>query len=259
MTLTAGALTLNQVASNTAQLTSAAATSGTAPYSYQWYRSTTSGFSPGSGNLISGATSLTLSDSGLIPNTTYYYKVVVTDSASATATSTQLQVVTTPQQLSQNAAQQVPIGGQVDLPFNTNTMSAVIDAAQSGTLYPGQAVKLVGTAAPGGIPHVVACTADTDECWGFLEFEIKQQGFVAGSRVNVSTGGNVIYLYATSAILAGAQVQLDITATTTLTSNGVTTIVQYSGANVVGYALDQALAPGALIRVKLTTPSYQFA
>jgi hypothetical protein len=60
MTLTAGAITQTAVTDTTASLVVAAATGGTRPYTYQWYRSTTSGFSPGGGNIISGATALTL-------------------------------------------------------------------------------------------------------------------------------------------------------------------------------------------------------
>jgi len=40
---------------------------------YQWYRSTTQGFTPGGGNIISGATSRTISETGLTSNTLYYY------------------------------------------------------------------------------------------------------------------------------------------------------------------------------------------
>lgn len=40
---------------------------------YQWYRSTTQGFTPGGGNILSGKTSRTLTDTGLTSNTVYYY------------------------------------------------------------------------------------------------------------------------------------------------------------------------------------------
>ncbi len=66
-----------------------AASGGTPPYTYQWYRSTTPGFTPGGGNIVVGAVSLTLNDTGLTPGTTYYYKNIVTDSTLATSTSNQ--------------------------------------------------------------------------------------------------------------------------------------------------------------------------
>lgn len=77
-------------------LVTAAATGGTGPYTYQWYRSTSNGFTPGAGNAISGATSLTLTDSGLTAGTTYYYKVRATDAVAATADSPQSTLATSP-------------------------------------------------------------------------------------------------------------------------------------------------------------------
>lgn len=96
MALTAGALSQVSVTDVGDVLASAAAVSGTTPYSYQWYRSTVSAFATGTGNILSGQTALTIQDLGLTPSTVYFYKVVVTDSAgtAAIATSSQLQVTT---------------------------------------------------------------------------------------------------------------------------------------------------------------------
>jgi hypothetical protein len=79
----------------TSNLASTAATGGTGPYTYQWHRSTVSGFTPGSGDALSGATSLTLADAGpLTPGTTYYYILVVTDTGtSGTINSAQFNLV----------------------------------------------------------------------------------------------------------------------------------------------------------------------
>ncbi len=89
--LTAGAVVQTGSTATTISFTAAAATGGSSPYTYQWYRSITSGFTPGGGNILSGQTSLTLADSsGLSANTVYYYKLVSTDNAAATATSTQI-------------------------------------------------------------------------------------------------------------------------------------------------------------------------
>jgi len=251
MSLTAGALSQSSVLSNSAVLSSAVATSGTAPYSYQWYQSTVNGFTPGGGNLVSGATALTQSFSGLIPNTTYYYKVIVTDSAGspATATSSQLTVVTTAQQLSPNQFAQSNIAGMVDLRFPYNSVAVQIDASQSGSLYAGSAVKMVDSA--DGIPKVVGCSANSDEVLGFINFDIKTVAFIAGAAAEISMSGNVMYLYATAAIARGAQVQLDISSPAC-----VTAVVASSGADIVGWAYDKASAAGALIRVFLKTPSF---
>lgn len=251
MSLTAGAITVGTLTPTTAQLTVAVATSGTAPYTYQWYRSTTTGFTPGGGNIISGATALTLSDSGLVPGTQYYYKNVVTDSASpaATATATQAGAATTLQTPGQNQFAMGAVLGMVDMPYNFNTHPVKIDATQSGTLYAGQGVKIVANTV-GGVLSVIGCTASTDECFGFLNYDVKNVGWVAGQAAEVSISGNVMYLYATGAITQGAQVQLDVT-----TIGGVATKGS-AGADYVGWAYDGAAAAGALIRVYLTTPSY---
>lgn len=63
-----------------ARITGTAATGGTGPYTYQWYRSTTSGQN---GSVVAGATSLTLADTGLTPATSYWYTLKSTDSAAA--------------------------------------------------------------------------------------------------------------------------------------------------------------------------------
>jgi len=93
-TLSAGTVSLTTRTDSSIGLSSTDATGGTAPYTYQWYRSTSSGFTPGAGNILSGKTSLTLSDTGLSAGTTYYYKIRFTDSASATIDSSEFSAVT---------------------------------------------------------------------------------------------------------------------------------------------------------------------
>lgn len=252
MTLAAGALTLNSVTSTTAQLSSAVATGGTAPYTYQWYRSTTTGFTPGSGNILTGQTALTLSDTGLIPNTTYYYKVVATDAVPNTATSSQLVVVTTAQTLSQNQFALQSIAGMVDELYNYNTVPVMIDVSQASPMYAGQAVKIVDSA--GGVPKVVACTANTDQVLGFLNFDVKTVQFLAGMPAEISMAGNVMYLYATAAVARGVQVSLDIYGAANASLGGVK--VGSTGDCIVGWAFDKAVNPGDLIRVFIKTPSF---
>ncbi len=252
MTLTAGALSQTSVSQSGAVLLSGPATGGTSPYTYQWYRSTTAAFSPGGGSLISGATALTLTDSGLVPNTTYYYKVVSTDvgNSNATVTSAQLVVVTSQPTLSQNQFAQTSYIGVVDLRFAYNTVSVQIDVSQATPVYPGSPVKIVDSA--GGVPKVVACAANTDECAGFLNFDIKSTQYVAGNAAEMSMSGNCIFLYATAAIARGAQVRLDVA------GNGIAPLAGSGAANIVGWAYDKAVSPGDLIRVRLSTPSFAF-
>lgn len=254
MATTAGALSLVSVGSNVASVSSAVATAGTAPYTYQWYRSTTTGFSVGPSNIVSGATSLTLNDTNLIPNTPYFYKVRATDSSSPAVTgdSAQLAVTTTLTQLSQNSFSLSAIVGQVDMPFNMNTLGCVIDATAGAAVYSaGTAVKIVPNT-KGGAPHVIACSANSDVAFGFINFNLKNINWGAGQAVDVSIDGNIIWLYATAAITQGAQVCLDVSSPGAVQPTG-------GSAEVVGFALDGAAASGSLIRVKLKTPSFATA
>lgn len=254
MSVTAGALSQISVGSNTAKLQSAAATGGTGPYTYQWYRSTTTGFSPGGGNILTGKTSLDLDDSGLIPNTIYYYKVIATDTgdSNTTSTSSQLAVTTTAQQLSPNQFAQTPVLGMIDLRFDYDTVAVQIDSSQVTALYAGSAVKIVDSA--GGVPKVIGCDADEDEVFGFINFDIKTVQFLANMAAEISQTGNVMFLYAGGAIARGVRVVLQdpaISPGTVLAATGST------GSRIVGFAYDKAAAAGELIRVKLDCPSFE--
>lgn len=89
--LTTGAAAFVSATNTTINMSCGAASGGTGPYTYQWYRSTSSGFTPGAGNLLAGATSLTLADSsGLSADTPYFYVCRTTDAASAVVNSIQV-------------------------------------------------------------------------------------------------------------------------------------------------------------------------
>ncbi len=246
---TAGTLSLVSVTDTVAKLASTAAVGGTTPYAYQWYRSVTTAFVPGAGNLISGATALSLTDSSLVPGTTYFYKQVVIDSNATptSATASQLSVSTSLPAPSQNQFAQTPLLGVIDQRFDYNTTPCQIGPDVVGSLYAGQAVKIVDSI--DGVPKVQPITASTDEVFGFINFDVKSQSFVAGSRCEVSQAGNVMYLYATTAIARGAQVTVSFAYL-----GGVAAKV--TSDDIVGYAFDKATAAGQLIRVKLSTPSF---
>lgn len=262
MALTAGALTQGTVTQTTETASSAAATMGTGPYMYQWYRNVVGTATIGSA--VTGQTALALSDSNLIPGTVYYYHVIVTDSVGSVATSAALTVTTlNPSVISPNAFQQGPFLGMLDQRYNYNTKEAAVDASQSGTLYAGQAMKMYASQSPvfGDVPTYVACTAITDVCMGFIVFDIKNQGYAAPgsngqlgaagtcSRFELAQDGNVMYLYATTAITRGNRVCLDVSSPGGVQATGAT-------ANVVGWAIDGAAAAGQLIRVQLTCPGF---
>lgn len=251
MATTAGALTQVTVSSTSDVLSSAVATGGTGPYTYQWYRQTSSStITPGSGNIIAGATSLTLSDSGLTPGTVYYYCVVATDSGSVTGQSATLTVTTLQASLSQNTFKQSPFIGMVDQAFNANTLAVQIDNSVGATLlYPGQAVKFSTTS--GGMPKVVPCTATSDICAGFLNFSIKDATFGANQAANISMNGNVIYLYAATAINRGQFVSSLPAGVAGGCNGGV--IPTASSDVIVGWSLDTVVI-GSLVRIMSMTP-----
>lgn len=255
MALTAGVASLSAVTDTTANLSATAATGGTEPYTYQWYRATTSGFTPGVGNILTGKTALTLADTGLVPGTTYYYILKVTDDAAASEDYTQVAVVTLPMTLSQNQFNQTPYIGAPDLRYAFGTISAAVSPNQATPVYNGQAVK-VDTAISAGnmVPQVIAAAANTDSVAGFIVYDVKSPSYNAGDRVELSIIGDVLYLFSTGAITPFTQVQLDL-----VTIGGVAAKVGSSGANIVGWAVDGATAAGQLIRVYVQTPSFQFA
>jgi hypothetical protein len=246
MTITASSLSQVATASTTITVLSGAATGGVAPVTYQWYRSTTSGFTPGAGNSVSGGTALTLNDSGLIPNTKYYYEMVAADSTGSLASSSQIAIVTTAPVLSQNQFAQVPFVGVVDLSVgSTNVIACQIDAsAGTNVYYPGQFVKIVANTT-GGIPKVIGCAAKNDQAFGAIRFNVKDISYGAGTNCEVAMFGTVMWFYATGAITQMAEVCLDTTSPGGVQATGNT-------ATIVGLALDGAAAAAALIRVMLT-------
>ena len=246
MSVTAGALSLVLGGQTTASVSSAAATSGTGPCTYQWYRSTTTGFTPASGNLISGATALALVDSGLAANTQYYYKVIATDTGAgnATSTATQLGVLTQPS-LSQNQFAQQNLVGVVDLKVGPgNVIAAQVDVSlPAGILVmAGQLVKLVANTA-GGIPKIIPITSKSDVVFGAVTFNVKDLSYGVGQNLEVALWGTVLWMFATGAITQGAVVCADPTYVGGVQATG-------NSATFVGQALDGAAA-ASLIRVML--------
>jgi len=252
MAVTAGALTLVSKTATKVVAQSAPATAGVGPYTYQWYRSTDPAFVPGGGNIIAGATALTLNDSGLIPGTQYYYKVVATDTGNSNATdaSDALSVATEQATPNPNQVAQTTVLGVLDLRFNPNTVAAQVDASQVDPIYPGQALKMVDSA--GGVPKVVACSADSDDVCGFATYNMKNRAFLAGDALEMSMSGNVMWLRAVAAIGRQKQVVIDLN-----TTGGVKQATGSTGSSLIGWAFDKAVNPGDLIRVMLSSPSFQ--
>lgn len=256
MVMTAGTLSSVLIDSNSVQLVTTEASGGVAPYLKQWYRDTTgTGFTPSGSNILTGKTALTLTDDTVIPNTTYYYKVIFTDStpdvegvnAAQTVTSTALTVSTIPKTLSQNQFQMEPFPGMVDLNNGENNIvSAKIDDAQILALYPGARVYTANDAS--GIPSVLVNTLTTAPT-GFIVYDQKSQSYIAGDRCEIARNGVCIWLYATTTIAREAQVIID-----TSTAYGVKAL-DGTGKPIVGRAFDKATTAGQLIRVIISTPN----
>lgn len=251
MAITAGTLTVTPLNGTTNLLSATAATGGTGPYTYQWYRSTTSGFTPGVGNLIAGATSLQYTDTGLIPLTQYYYKMIAIDTGHSNDPAAYAQVAgntINPTFPLNQFAMGVLVPGFIRLHPSPNTVSVQIDSSQATPLYFGSAVKIVDSAY--GVPKVVGCTANSDEVLGFINYDMKTAAFLPASMAEISMEGNCIYLYATGPIARGARVSLDLT-----TTGGVRSAAGNTGDRIVGWAYDKATQAGQLIGVMLETPS----
>lgn len=128
--LAAGSLSLVSKTDTTTSLSATDATGGTSPYTYQWYRSTSSGFTPGPSNILSGQTSRTLDDTGLSGNTSYYYVLRYTDAAAATVDATELAVTTDP---SSGGGGGGGMGsGKV---YTTKVYNALIGGSGAGTVH----------------------------------------------------------------------------------------------------------------------------
>jgi hypothetical protein len=151
--------------------------------------------------------------------------------------------------LSPNQFALTPFLGTVDQRYNYNTKTVEMDATLVAPVYAGQAVKIVDSV--GGVPKVIAVTADADDVFGFINYDVKSKLYAKGDMAEISQAGNVIYLYATGAIARGAQVTLNAALV-----GYVAQKVASSGDDIVGWALDKATAADQLIRVQLTNPTF---
>lgn len=233
-----------------AQLQGTEAT-GTGPFEYQWHRSTSEGFTPSGGTEIAGAEDLILVDTGLTPNTVYYYKLVSVDTGNSNLEqiSSQATLTSAQQSFELNTMQQAPFIGQLDLQLNFNTVAAQVDSSESSTLRAGQAVKIVDNT--NGIPTVTKCSADSNEVFGFINFSAKQNSYVKGDRMQVSLKGNVMYMQSNAAIARGARVVLEVD-----NAGSVGPVSGAGGEKIVGWAYDKFPAAGAVKRVYIETPTF---
>lgn len=144
-----------------------------------------------------------------------------------------------------NQFAQSPVKGMLDLKFNPETIVCRVSDSEVTALVPGQAVKISDVA--GGIPVVTAVAADTDDVYGFVNYNIKNQSFAAGVEVEISFfRGNVMYMEASAAMARNAQVAVVVAGQKIVTAG--------AGQRIVGRLIDKASADGDLVRVVIDLP-----
>lgn len=180
-TLVSGSPTFSSSGLTTASVTCTAASGGTPTYTYQWQRSTSSG--TGFSN-VSGATSLTLNDTGLTRGTTYYYRCVATDSAAGTVNSSEVSGTTKTSQL-------VADGNSITYGSGATSWAVTI-ATYIGTTW---AINNVAVSAQTTLDMLSDAAADVDALYS------------TANTFNVSVcqeGMNHIYFNGTAAAVCGA-------------------------------------------------------
>lgn len=252
MAYAAGVIEVSDVGTFSVSINGTPASGGEGPYTYQWYRDVSPGFTPSGSNDLVGQTGLNLIDTTVLPGTQYYYTRVDTDTGNSDEEdqTNEVSVLTETGTQAQNKFSQSPIQGMLDLRFNGNTITAQIDSGQSGSVVASQAVMFTQDA--GGVPKVEKCTANTDVVAGFVNYDVKSQSFEAGDIVEISMNGNVMYMVSTAAIDRGAKVMI-----VPATPGGVATAT--TGKPISGWAMDPASGAGELIRVFILTPSLTVA
>lgn len=163
-----------------------------------------------------------------------------------------------------NRFSQQPVKGQVDLMINPTIFNVELDPSYTGTLLPGQLVKLANVA--GGVMKVTPSTAITDKHFGVICYNVKDPSFRAGAAdanglaavpfFEVASTASVIYMEASAAIARGADVSYAGSGTAgTGGSAGNVIKTAVTTEKIVGVALDAATAAGQLVRVMLAGPN----
>ena len=144
-----------------------------------------------------------------------------------------------------NQFAQSVVQGVLDMLQPVATISAQIDVSSAGGLVAGQPVKIVNSV--GGVPKVVECAANSDDVFGFINYDLKTSVFNAYAACEISYfKGNVMYMTSSAAIARNAEVAIVI--------SGVKVVSATTGMMIVGRALDEATAANQLIRVIINLP-----
>ncbi len=176
----------------TVALSATPPTGGEPPYTYRWYRSTSSGFTPGSGNLLSGLSSLSGTDSGVSNGTRYYYRLVASDGAGAAVKFAEINATPTAP---------APAAPQSALHPNEPAGMTVLGSADGSIAYNGTgAFGIAGftstSFADNGNVHVVDDASNPTGSGKAVRFEWKaaNQGVGKGNYIFPGTGWRELYI-----------------------------------------------------------------
>jgi hypothetical protein len=252
-TLTPGAITTSGIASTTATLTAASPNGGTAPYSYQWYLSTESGFVPQTSNVASGATGLVYNAAGLLPATTYNALQIVTDSSGAIAWSNYAVFTTTTSSatdFSLTPSSQTTLPGTATGDYTvtlngtlaSNETVALSDGGAGGTFTPS---SLNFTSANAGTPQEFTYAPASGTAGDSITITVMASGpFSASHTATCSVGSPVTagVLYAT--YVGVRTVQLSATLPSGGSESFDFQLYRSTSSGVLGSAVTGATGPG---------------
>jgi len=150
--------------------------------------------------------------------------------------------------LSQNQFRMTTIKGVLTNRPNFNSLPVQLDVTSAGGVIPGQAVKIVGgsTQPQQGNPKVVEVAADTDEVFGFVNYNYKDATFAALQNLEISRNGNVMFMEANAAFDVNTALMVVVSGTRVATAT--------SGKKIIGRALQRAAAQGDIVAVEITLP-----
>lgn len=148
--------------------------------------------------------------------------------------------------LSMNQFDMQPVQGDLSLPRTGTVITAAVSANENGVFVAGQAVKIDPAAPYGGVPQMLALTANTQESFGVVIRQLKNTQFSSGVPFELAMNNSVIWMTAAEAINPGQFVEFIYTTNKIKTNTGVNPYL--------GKALDKSTGDGSLIRVLLQVP-----
>lgn len=149
--------------------------------------------------------------------------------------------------LSMNQFTIEPVAGDLSLPRTGMVISGQVAASESTSIVPAQAVKLDTSAPFGGVPQVLAMTADSDPVFAVAIRNLKNPSFVANDALELAQRNSVIWMTAGAAMNPGVFVRF---------AYATKKVVAAATGNysIIGSLLDKATADGAVVRVLLQVP-----